>query len=144
MKTRAALAVKAGAPLEIVEIDLDAPRANEVLVEVKATGVCHTDAFTLSGKDPEEIEVKFTGLRPGEKLFEELITAGEDVLETGHEKIMVLRPNQGSPIPEDALEALLAASRRFESNAVRDELARLVPEYAPPEGVCPGTVCVGR
>ena len=102
------------------------------------------DLIILSGKDPAEIEVKFTGLRPGEKLFEELITAGEDVLETGHEKIMVLRPNQGSPIPEDALEALLAASRRFESNAVRDELARLVPEYAPPEGVCPGTACVGR
>ena len=53
MKTRAALAVKAGAPLEIVELDLDAPRANEVVVEIKATGICHTDAFTLSGKDPE-------------------------------------------------------------------------------------------
>lgn len=53
MKTRAALAVKAGSPLEIVELNLDGPRANEVLVEVKATGICHTDAYTLSGKDPE-------------------------------------------------------------------------------------------
>ena len=53
MKTRAALAVKAGAPLEIVELDLDPPQAGEVVVEIKATGVCHTDAFTLSGKDPE-------------------------------------------------------------------------------------------
>jgi S-(hydroxymethyl)glutathione dehydrogenase/alcohol dehydrogenase len=53
MKTRAALAVKAGAPLEIVELDLDGPQDHEVLVEMKATGICHTDAYTLSGKDPE-------------------------------------------------------------------------------------------
>ncbi|MGB2155249.1 MAG: S-(hydroxymethyl)glutathione dehydrogenase, partial [Porticoccaceae bacterium] len=48
MKTRAAVAFGAGKPLEIVEVDLDGPRAGEVLVEIKATGVCHTDAFTLS------------------------------------------------------------------------------------------------
>ena len=53
MKTRAALAVEAGKPLEIVEIDLEGPREGEVLVEVKATGVCRTDEFTLSGADPE-------------------------------------------------------------------------------------------
>ncbi len=53
MKTRAALALEAGRPLEITEIDLDGPRAGEVLVEIKATGICHTDAFTLSGADPE-------------------------------------------------------------------------------------------
>ena len=53
MKTRAAVAVEAGKPLEIHEVDLDGPRAGEVLVEIKATGVCHTDAFTLSGDDPE-------------------------------------------------------------------------------------------
>jgi S-(hydroxymethyl)glutathione dehydrogenase/alcohol dehydrogenase len=53
MKTRAALAVQAGAPLEIVELDLAPPQAGEVVVEIKATGVCHTDAYTLSGKDPE-------------------------------------------------------------------------------------------
>lgn len=53
MKTRAALALAPATPLEIVELDLDGPRAGEVLVELKATGVCHTDAFTLSGSDPE-------------------------------------------------------------------------------------------
>ena len=53
MKSRAAVAFGAGKPLEIVEVDLDGPRAGEVLVEMKATGVCHTDAFTLSGDDPE-------------------------------------------------------------------------------------------
>jgi S-(hydroxymethyl)glutathione dehydrogenase/alcohol dehydrogenase len=53
MKTRAAVAFSAGKPLEICEVDLEGPKAGEVLVELKATGVCHTDAFTLSGDDPE-------------------------------------------------------------------------------------------
>jgi len=55
MKTRAAVAVAAGKPLEITEVDLDGPRDGEVLVEIKATGVCHTDEFTRSGADPEGI-----------------------------------------------------------------------------------------
>ncbi len=53
MKTRAAVAVAAGKPLEIMEVDLAGPREGEVLVEIMATGICHTDAFTLSGDDPE-------------------------------------------------------------------------------------------
>ena len=53
MKTRAAVAWKAGAPLTIETVDLDGPRVGEVLVEVKATGICHTDHYTLSGADPE-------------------------------------------------------------------------------------------
>ncbi|MFA5593569.1 MAG: S-(hydroxymethyl)glutathione dehydrogenase/class III alcohol dehydrogenase [Micavibrio sp.] len=53
MKTRAAIALQAGKPLEIVELDLEGPKEGEVLVEIMATGVCHTDAFTLSGDDPE-------------------------------------------------------------------------------------------
>jgi S-(hydroxymethyl)glutathione dehydrogenase/alcohol dehydrogenase len=53
MKTRAAVAYKAGEPLVIETIDLEGPKAGEVLVENMATGVCHTDAFTLSGDDPE-------------------------------------------------------------------------------------------
>ena len=53
MKVRAALATAAGKPLTIEEVDLEGPRAGEVLVEVKATGICHTDEFTLSGADPE-------------------------------------------------------------------------------------------
>ena len=53
MKTRAAVALQAGKPLEIMEVDLDGPRAGEVLVEIMATGICHTDEFTLSGADPE-------------------------------------------------------------------------------------------
>ncbi len=53
MKSRAAVAVEAGKPLEIAEIDVEGPRAGEVLVRIVATGVCHTDAFTLTGEDPE-------------------------------------------------------------------------------------------
>jgi S-(hydroxymethyl)glutathione dehydrogenase/alcohol dehydrogenase len=53
MKVKAALARSAGKPLSIETVDLDGPRAGEVLVEIKATGVCHTDAYTLSGADPE-------------------------------------------------------------------------------------------
>lgn len=49
MKTKAAIAWKAGAPLTIEDVDLAGPRAGEVLVEVKATGICHTDYYTLSG-----------------------------------------------------------------------------------------------
>src|SRR5450432_4918167 len=53
MKTRAAVAYAAGQPLVIEEVDLEGPKAGEVLVEIKATGVCHTDEFTRSGADPE-------------------------------------------------------------------------------------------
>ena len=55
MKTRAAVAFEAGKPLEICDVDLEGPKEGEVLVELKATGVCHTDAFTLSGDDPEGV-----------------------------------------------------------------------------------------
>ena len=53
MQVRAAVAHKAGAPLSIETVELDGPKSGEVLVEIKATGVCHTDAYTLSGADPE-------------------------------------------------------------------------------------------
>ena len=53
MRTRAAVALEAGKPLEVMEVNLDGPKEGEVLVEIKATGICHTDEFTLSGADPE-------------------------------------------------------------------------------------------
>ena len=55
MKTKAAIAWRAGAPLTIEEVDLQGPQAGEVLIELKATGICHTDYYTLSGADPEGI-----------------------------------------------------------------------------------------
>jgi len=53
MKTKAAVAFEAGQPLSVETVDLEGPRKGEVLVEIKATGLCHTDAYTLSGEDPE-------------------------------------------------------------------------------------------
>jgi len=53
MQSRAAVAYRAGEPLSIESVELEGPRAGEVLVEIRATGICHTDAFTLSGEDPE-------------------------------------------------------------------------------------------
>ena len=53
METKAAVAYEAGKPLEIETVQLDGPRAGEVMVEIKATGICHTDEFTRSGADPE-------------------------------------------------------------------------------------------
>jgi len=53
MLTKAAVAIQAGQPLEILELEIGGPKAGEVMVELKATGICHTDAFTLSGEDPE-------------------------------------------------------------------------------------------
>src|SRR5713101_252833 len=53
MKTRAAVALERGKPLTVTEVELDGPKASEVLIEVKATGICHTDEFTRSGADPE-------------------------------------------------------------------------------------------
>ena len=53
MRTRSAVAVAAGKPLQIMEVNLADPKEGEVLVEIRATGICHTDEFTLSGADPE-------------------------------------------------------------------------------------------
>lgn len=65
MKTRAAIAWEAGKPLEIEEVDLEGPKAGEVLVRIVATGVCHTDAYTLSGKDPEGLFPSILGHEGG-------------------------------------------------------------------------------
>lgn len=51
MRTRAAVALEAGKPLGIMDVNLEGPKKGEVLVEIKATGICHTDEFTLSGAD---------------------------------------------------------------------------------------------
>ncbi len=85
MKTRAAIAWSAGQPLTIHEVDLAPPRAGEVLVEIKATGICHTDYYTLSGADPEgrfpailghegagvvlEVGAGVTSLKPGDHVI---------------------------------------------------------------------------
>jgi len=65
IKSRAAIALEAGRPLEIVEVDVAAPKRGEVLVRIIATGVCHTDAYTLSGDDPEGIFPSILGHEGG-------------------------------------------------------------------------------
>ena len=100
------------------------------------------DLIRLSGKEPgRDIEIVFTGLRPGEKLYEELITEGEGIVKTAHEKIMVLRPNAKwkhweekesfRKYLEDSIEELLEAAARHEGNAIKQKLRELVPEYQP-------------
>jgi len=90
MKTRAAVAWKAGEPLTIEAIDMEGPKAGEVLVEVMATGVCHTDAFTLSGADPEGIFPAILG-HEGAGIVRE-IGAGVTSLKVGDHVIPLYTP----------------------------------------------------
>ena len=90
MKTRAAVAFQAGTPLEIVEVDLEGPKAGEVLVEIKATGVCHTDEFTLSGADPEGLFPAILG-HEGAGIVRE-VGAGVTTLKPGDHVIPLYTP----------------------------------------------------
>ena len=93
MKTRAAVAWEAGKPLEIEEIDLEGPKEGEVLLRIVATGVCHTDAFTLSGEDPEGIFPAVLG-HEGGAIVEE-IGAGVTSLKVGDKVIPLYTPECG-------------------------------------------------
>ena len=91
------------------------------------------DLIRLCGKEPDtEIEIKYIGLRPGEKLYEELITEGEGIVLTEHEKIMVLRGN-GCDMEElhEPLEWLKALSKYHDAEGIKVALTRVVPEYTP-------------
>ena len=90
MKTRAAVAWEAGKPLSIEEIDVGGPRAGEVLVRVVATGVCHTDAYTLSGADPEGLFPTVLG-HEGGAIVEE-VGAGVSSLKPGDHVIPLYTP----------------------------------------------------
>ncbi len=93
MKSRAAVAIKAGQPLEITEIDVHGPKEGEVLVRMVATGVCHTDAFTLSGEDPEGIFPSVLG-HEGGGIVEE-IGAGVTSVKPGDHVIPLYTPECG-------------------------------------------------
>jgi S-(hydroxymethyl)glutathione dehydrogenase / alcohol dehydrogenase len=90
MDTKAAVAFKAGENLSIETVQLDGPRAGEVLVEVKATGICHTDAFTLSGDDPEGAFPAILG-HEGAGVVRE-VGAGVTSLEVGDHVILLYTP----------------------------------------------------
>jgi S-(hydroxymethyl)glutathione dehydrogenase/alcohol dehydrogenase len=90
MKTRAAVAWQAGAPLSIETVELEGPRAGEVLVEIKATGVCHTDHFTLSGADPEGVFPAILGHEGAGVVLE--VGAGVTTLKPGDHVIPLYIP----------------------------------------------------
>ncbi|WP_157268699.1 S-(hydroxymethyl)glutathione dehydrogenase/class III alcohol dehydrogenase [Azohydromonas aeria] len=90
MKTRAAVAWKAGEPLTIETVDLEGPRAGEVLVEVKATGICHTDWYTLSGADPEGLFPAILGHEGAGVVLE--VGAGVKGLQAGDHVIPLYTP----------------------------------------------------
>ena len=93
MKSRAAVALGAGKPLEITEIDVQGPKEGEVLVRMVATGVCHTDAFTLSGEDPEGIFPSVLGHEGGGVVEE--IGAGVTSVKPGDHVIPLYTPECG-------------------------------------------------
>jgi FlaA1/EpsC-like NDP-sugar epimerase len=89
------------------------------------------ELIRLCGKEPDsEIEILYTGLRPGEKMYEELITQGEGIVPTGHEKIMVLR---GSCVDPSTLEEPLARLKHLaaahDAAGIKAELQKVIPEY---------------
>lgn len=103
------------------------------------------DLIRLTGKEPGvDIEIQYTGLRPGEKLFEELITHGEGVVDTDHEEIMVLRPEDDGQVldPEYRdiimwqMDALMQSAGKYNAAAIKDKLQNIVPEYTPKTCQC--------
>jgi FlaA1/EpsC-like NDP-sugar epimerase len=100
------------------------------------------DLIRLSGKEPDvDIKIVYIGLREGEKLYEELITVGEDILPTGHEKVMVLRSNShfnSAKNPQEArkhlyheLDELTKIAARHDAKGIKIKLKEIVPEYTP-------------
>ena len=102
------------------------------------------DLIRLSGKEPDvDIKIVYTGLREGEKLYEELITVGEDILPTDHSKVMVLRSNNhfyGTTNRQEAkrqlyreIDALVAIAARHDAKGIKAKLKEIVPEFTPQE-----------
>ena len=103
------------------------------------------DMIRLSGKVPDQdVQIVYTGLRPGEKLYEELITQGEGIVATAHEKIMVLkRDGHGAAATESdrhvraQIDRLAAAAATFEPERIKAALKEIVPEYVPANHAAP-------
>ncbi len=93
MKSRAAVAWEAGKPLVIEEVEVGAPKAGEVLLQIAATGVCHTDAYTLSGKDPEGLFPAIMGHEGGATVLE--VGAGVTSVRPGDHVIPLYIPECG-------------------------------------------------
>ena len=98
------------------------------------------DLIRLSGKEPDtDIEIKFIGLRPGEKLYEELITEGEGIVKTGHEKILVLQnvisaedsksQDLRSNCLDEKIKKLKALADAHDAKGIKKKMKEIVPEY---------------
>ncbi len=105
------------------------------------------DLIRLSGKEPDEdIEIVFTGLREGEKLYEELITQDENIVKTSHEKIMILKSQDclnGRQSPEEyrrwlfnGIKVLEEVAMTYNGDAIRSAMQEIVPEYEPQSNEC--------
>ena len=114
MKTRAAVAWKAGEPLTVETIDIEGPKAGEVLIEIKATGICHTDAYTLSGADPEGLFPAILG-HEGAGVVRD-VGAGVSNAESRRSRHSALHagvpPMQNLPRRADPISARRSAPRR--------------------------------
>lgn len=100
---------------------------------VRIADLAH-EVIRLSGLEPgKDIQVIYTGLRPGEKLYEELITEGEGIVPTPHEKIMVLRGQNGFSFDNitSQIDELTTISATFDTAAIKRKLKEIVPEYMP-------------
>lgn len=113
-------------------------KGNEIFVLKMGTPVkidsMARDLITLSGFTPDkDIQIRYTGLRPGEKLYEELITEGEDIQKTEHTDIMVLKADQCLPLPElrHHMESLVRLAERRDAEGIKRKLKEIVPEYMP-------------
>ena len=104
-----------------------------------------SDLIRLSGKEPDrDIKIEYSGIRPGEKLYEEFITHGEGVVPTDHDEIMVLRPeNNGQvlsteyrPLLEQQLKELLKIAGNYDGYKIKQQLKVMVPEYNTSESEC--------
>ena len=92
------------------------------------------DLIRLHGYEPEaDIPIQFVGLRPGEKLYEELITEGEGIVNTSHKKIMVLKGNHtwNPKMLNDHVDDLLAVTRKYDGLSIKQKLQELVSDYTP-------------
>jgi FlaA1/EpsC-like NDP-sugar epimerase len=91
------------------------------------------DFIRLCGKEPDtEIEIKYVGLRPGEKLYEELITEGEGIVPTSHQKIMVLKGRgEDMKLLRLALDRLKRYASLHDAQGIKDTLKSIIPEYTP-------------
>ncbi|HET6146206.1 MAG TPA: S-(hydroxymethyl)glutathione dehydrogenase/class III alcohol dehydrogenase [Polyangia bacterium] len=165
MKTRAAVAYEAGKPLVVEDVELEGPKAGEVLVEIKATGVCHTDEFTLSGADPEglfpailghegagvvvEVGAGVTSVQPGDHvipLYTPECRACKSCLSRKTNLCTAIRATQGKGLMPDGTSRFSRAGKKiahymgcstFSQHTVLPEiaLAKIRPD-APFDKVC--------